>query len=715
MVGRGRELTQLRVAAREAATGGRPVSILAVSGMGGAGKTAVARQLATEVAGSFPDTRIEVDLYGFTPDRPPREPGVVLDELLRLAGFSASEIPSQTEGRSQLWRSYLSTRRSLLILDNARDSEQVRPLLPGGAGSGCCLVVVTSRNGLAELEAAAAVELGTLPPEDAVGLLIHASHMDATQVSAARAELEALAALCGYLPLALRPVGSLLARLDPVDLVEVMRSARYPLQELGDAEQAAARAFAVSYQALAPPLQDILRACAWHPGPDFDADSIAALIDEPRGRAVIQLPNLADNNVLMARPGRRYGFHDVFLIYARREADNRDGLITVQAGNQRLCARLLRRLDAAAGRIHTDSRRVIGREHEEAGFTGRDQARAWLSAAADELTTAAHAALRDDLAESARFAETLAYWLHADGKTDQPRLLYDALHAAAARSGDRAAQAAALGGRGLIAYARGEYLPAEVAFRESCELYRQIGDRRGEADVVKSLADIDRVRSDDTEAEDGYRHAYDLYEAIGDARGQADALKGLGDMAYARGQPPEAEGSYQRAHDLCEQIGYRSGQADALCGLGDVALLGRNSNRAREVFARARDIYVDIGNVHGLAYAMKGLGDAARRQGDTEQARESYGEALDLYERIGFRDSYADVLTGLGDVARAEGDDERADSLYQEAYDISHQIGYRHGEAAALQARDHRARAGIEGKPSQAIGLPGEEPAPAID
>ncbi|MDQ6945702.1 MAG: tetratricopeptide repeat protein [Actinomycetota bacterium] len=694
MVGRACELTLLRAAAREAITGGSPVSIVVVHGMGGAGKTAVARQLATEVAGSFPDTRIEVDLYGFTPDRQPRDPGAVLDELLRVAGYPATEIPATTEGRSQLWRSYLSPRRSLLVLDNARDAEQLRPLLPGGAGSGRCLVVVTSRDRLAELETSAVVEVGTLPPADAIALLIHASHMDATQVSCASAELEALAALCGYLPLALRAVGSLLARLSPADLVDVMRSASYPLQELGDADQAAGRAFAVSYQALAPPLQDALRACAWHPGPNFDADSIAALIDEPRGRAIMQLPSLADSNVLMALPRQRYGIHDVFLVYARREADSRDGPFKVQAGNQRLCARLFCRLDAAASLIHTDNRRVIGRDHDNAGFTGRDQARIWLTAAADELSTVAHAALRDNLADSAPFAETLAYWLHADGKTDQPRLLYDALHKAAGLSGDRAGQAAALAGRGLMSYVRGEYPAAEVALRESCGLYRQIGDRLGEANVVKSLADIHRVRGDDSGADDGYRHAYDLYAAIGDARGQADALNGVGDMAYARRQQPEAQDSYQRAHDLCEQIGYRSGQADALCGLGGVALLGGRSYQARDVFARARDIYVDIGNVHGLAYAMKGLGDAARQGGDTQQATVSYREALDLYERIGFRNCYADVLIGLGRVAQTEGDEERADSLYTQAYDISHQIGYRDGETVALDALDDRAQTG---------------------
>ena len=200
MVGRGSELGQLRAAAQAVGTGGRSVAIVSVHGMGGAGKTALARSLAAEVVDMFPDARIEIDLYGFTPGRRPRDPGEVLDELLRLAGFAVADVPGTTEGRSQLWRSYLSNRRTLLVLDNARDGAQVLPLLPGGGGPGRCLVVVTSRNRLAELEAVAIVEAGVLPAEDAVALLVHAGRRDLAQMRGDRAELETLAALCGFLP-----------------------------------------------------------------------------------------------------------------------------------------------------------------------------------------------------------------------------------------------------------------------------------------------------------------------------------------------------------------------------------------------------------------------------------------------------------------------------------------------------------------------------------
>jgi tetratricopeptide (TPR) repeat protein len=685
MVGRDSELGQLRAAARAVGAGGPPVAILSVHGMGGAGKTALARSLAAEVMDMFPDARIEIDLYGFTPGRAPRDPGEVLDELLRLAGFAAADVPGTTEGRSQLWRSYLSSRRALLVLDNARDGAQVLPLLPGGGGPGRCLAVVTSRNRLAELEATAIVEARVLPADDAVALLVHAGRRDLAQMRGGRAELETLAALCGFLPLALQSVGRLLTRLDPGDLVEVMRSAQYPLQHLSQADQAAAAAFTVSYEALAAGLQGMLRACAWHPGPDFDADSIAALTGQPRPLVTVQLVELLDSNMLTDLPGKRYGFHDLFLGYARREAGSRDDPVTVRAARERLCARLHGRLEAAAGLIYTDSRRNARQEHAHAGFTGRDQARAWLAAAADELTTVARAALADGLPEAAGLAGPLAYWLHADGRSDQPRSLYQDLRAAARQAGDHDGQAGALAGLGLVVYARGEYSGAREAFRESRELYEQTGNRRGQAEVVKGLADVDRVLGNRHEAQEGYRRAHDLYRETGDERGQADALTGLGDMAYARGESRQAHDAYRQAQGLCEQIGYRSGQADALCGLGDVALLDGDPGRARAAFQQADEIYQDIGNVHGLAYALKGLGDAARAAGDHQRAREAYGRARDVYQQIGFRNRYADVLRGLGDVARAQGDAGPAQSLYQQACDICEQIGYRSGQADALR------------------------------
>lgn len=161
--GRDEELGRLRQARRQAQEAGRPVVVSAVHGMGGAGKTALARALAAEVAADFPDGRIEVDLFGFTPGHEPRDPGEVLGEPLTLAGFDPADIPAHPQAKAGLWRDWLASHRVLLILDNARDAAQVQPLLPGAGAAKGCLVVVTSRNQLTELDAAARIRVGALP------------------------------------------------------------------------------------------------------------------------------------------------------------------------------------------------------------------------------------------------------------------------------------------------------------------------------------------------------------------------------------------------------------------------------------------------------------------------------------------------------------------------------------------------------------------------
>jgi tetratricopeptide (TPR) repeat protein len=685
------ELGQLRTTARQAGPRGRPVVVITVHGMGGVGKTALARSLAAEIAAEFPDIKLEIDLYGFTPGMQSRQPAEVLGELLGLAGFALADVPATTEGRSALWRSYLSTRRALLVLDNARDARQVVPLLPG-SGPGRCLVLVTSRNRLAELETTAIVEVRVLPSGDAVALLVQASHRDPAQLRDAGPALHTLAALCGFLPLALRSVGTLLARLDPDDLVEVMRSAQYPLQHLSQADRTAASAYSVSYDALNVPLQDALRACASHPGPDFDADSAAALIGRPRPLVAVQLAELADSNMLADLPRHRYGFHDLFLSYARQDAEEEDGQAAMRARRERLCTRLAGRLEAAASLIYTDSQYALRQAPDAVGFADQGQARAWLTAAAGELATTAQAAMAEGLPQAAHFAMRLAYWLHADGNSDQPIALYEAVRAAAQATGETGGQADALAGLGLVTYARGEYRRAADAYRQARELYAPTGNRRAEADAVKGLADVTRVLGEYREAQDSYQQAYDLYRETGHGRGQADSLKGMGDMAYARGQARQARDDYRRAGELCARIGYRNGQADALCGIGDSAMLDGAVAEARAAFQQAHDIYVDTGNMHGLAYAYKGLGDATRVLREYEQALEWYRQGSDLYQRIGFPATHADVLRGTGDVARAQGDAGRADDLYRQAYDISTEIGYRGGEADALKAWGDLAR-----------------------
>jgi tetratricopeptide (TPR) repeat protein len=683
MIGRLAELDQLRTASRDATANGSPVAIATVYGTGGTGKTALARALAAQVAEGFPDARIEVDLYGFTPGVTARDPGEVLGELLLLVGVAAADIPSQTEGRSQLWRSWLSRRRVLLLLDNARNAAQVQPLLPGGGDPGQCLVLVTSRNRLVELEATTTLAVGVLPLPDAVTLLLRAGGRPVADMQARTGDLETLAQLCGCLPLALRSVGNLLARLDPEELIEVMRSAQRPLEHIAQADQAAAAAFTVSYEVLPRRLQDLLRACAWHPGPDFDAASIAGVVGRPRPLVTVQLVELLDANMLTGLPQRRYTFLDLFLGYTRDQVAVEDSESAVQEARLRLYVSLQSRLDAATRLIFTDNQHVSRSELGPSEITDPDRARNWLVAAADELTAAAQAALRDEWSGADHLAGALAYWLHAGGRSDKAMTVYAALISAAAAAGNRKIQADALEGLGVVSYARGNHQQAQDAYRQAHDIYAELGDTSGQANTLKGLGDVLRLLGDYAPAEDAYQQAHDRYRDGDNTRGQVDALTGQGELAGARGDFHRAQAAYQQAHDLSRRIGYRSGQADALCGLGEVALAREDRDRARDAYQLAHDIYQQIGNQHGLAYALKGQGNVALLRGDHQQAHDVYRRALELYEQIGFQNSQADVLRGLADVALAQGNNQAAQALYQQAQDLSHRIGYRKGEASA--------------------------------
>lgn len=204
-------------------------------GPGGAGKSATARALAAELAPEFTDARLEVDLAGFTPGSAPRPAGEVLTELLRLAGFDGADIPGGTAGKSQLWRAWAADKKVLLLLDNARDAGQIEPLLPSSSFHGRCAVIVTSRNRLNGLDTTLDVPVELLEPEAAVELLVRVAGRGSDDASSGA--LAELARLCGYLPLALRPVGALLADLDAGTLVRVMRSANRPLEQLAEADQ----------------------------------------------------------------------------------------------------------------------------------------------------------------------------------------------------------------------------------------------------------------------------------------------------------------------------------------------------------------------------------------------------------------------------------------------------------------------------------------------
>ncbi|MFJ8085462.1 tetratricopeptide repeat protein [Streptomyces sp. NPDC096205] len=662
LVGHATRLPEL-AAACEAAVSGvggrRGPAVALLHGPGGSGKSALARALAERLADGFTDARLEVDLFGFTPGSTPREPGDVLAELLWLAGFSGSDIPADTPAKAQLWRAWLADKNVLLLLDNARDGKQVEPLLPGPSSGGRSLVLVTGRYRLDGLETAVRTGLDQLEPAASVELLLRVAGRPAAEPAGQEAaELAELARLCGHLPLALRPVGALLAEMEPRALLRVMRSAAHPLEQLDDADQDAAAAFRVSYDALSADLQRVLRMCVWHPGPDFDAASIAALAGMPAELATVKLVRLLQRSMLTSLPQHRYVFHDLFLAYARRLVGGQDPDEVVERGRHSL----YRHLDDVIGIAHGLVYAAAAPTGGTGPFDNPDHARMWTNAASEELAGAAAAALGEGWELGSRLAVRTARLLYVEGRDERAEALYADILAAAERAGDEAGQGRARTGLGDIARDRLRYEEAVAQFEQAARLLAAAGDPAGESDALRGLGEVARARGEHEEATRHFEAALRLARAADDLAGQGYALTGLGHVARARGDLGRAGALFGEAVELQRRADDGIGLAYALRGLGHVARADGDLDSAVTRFQEAILLHQRAGNRFGQAFALTALGGIAREQRRHEEAATYLEDALTLHRAVNNPTGEAQTHDALAALATARGDDASAEA-----------------------------------------------------
>ncbi|WP_391960951.1 NB-ARC domain-containing protein, partial [Streptomyces somaliensis] len=364
----------------------RAARVVAVDGMAGGGKTALAVHAAHHVADGYPDGQVFLDLHGFSPHRGPVTPHDALGTLLRAVGVPADRVPDDPADREGLWRGATADRRLLLLLDNAASSDQVRPLLPAGPG---CLVLVTSRPRLAGLDGAVTFPLPLLPTADALAFLGRV--LGARRVAAEREAAAELVVLCGHLPLALRVAASRLAdrpHWSLAHLVERLREEPLRLDELTVEHRGVRAALHPSYAALPPRHRELFRLLGVHPGPDFDRYAAAALTGLAPAAAEAILEDLLDARLLLQRVPGRYAFHRLVRALARETADRDPRL--VHDARRRLLDHYLRAADEAAGLLgpRREALRPAERGHRPAATPPlRDAADAldWFGAERDNL------------------------------------------------------------------------------------------------------------------------------------------------------------------------------------------------------------------------------------------------------------------------------------------------------------------------------------------
>ena len=313
---------ELRELVDAAAGADRVVSIYAIGGMAGVGKTAFAVHAAHRLAERFPAGQIFLPLHGHTPGQQPVDPGDALASLLLTIGVPAGQIPLGLEARTALWRDQLVSLRLLLVLDDAVGSEQVQPLLPGAGDS---LVLVTSRRHLTALEDATAISLDTLAPGEAAALLVRLAARPGLSLD--DAAVGEIIRLCGYLPLAIgmlarqlhhHPAWSLAGR------AAELAAERDRLELMATENVSVAAAFDLSYQDLAADQQLLFRRLGLHPGTEFDGHTAAALDGTGLAAARRGLEVLYDQYLLAEVAQGRYRMHDLIRQHARTLADRLD-------------------------------------------------------------------------------------------------------------------------------------------------------------------------------------------------------------------------------------------------------------------------------------------------------------------------------------------------------------------------------------------------------
>jgi len=684
--GRQQELAELMAAVAGVADAGGVVGIHAIGGMAGVGKTAFAVHAAHRLAGRFPGGQIFLPLHGHTPGQQPVDPEDALASLLLTAGVAPARIPPGLEARVALWRDRLAGRQLLLIFDDAADSEQVLPLLPG---TGSSLVLVTSRRHLAALDDATAISLDTLPADQAAGLLVRLAGRSG--LGTGDPGVAEITRLCGYLPLAIGMVARQL-RHHPAwtaaGRAADLAAAVDRLELMATENLSVAAAFNLSYAYLGPDLQRLFRRLGLHPGPEADGYAAAALDGTGPAAARRGLEALYDQYLLTEPAPGRYRMHDLIREHARALADRLDPDRDREAATARLLD-YYQHAAARAGALFARQARPAAADGAVSAavpvLTDGEQALAWARAErASLLACLDHATATGQHAQVTALTAGLAGLLRLDGTWAEAITRHEAAIQATRHLEDRLGQANALTDLADVRRLTGDYPAAAQAQAQALGIYRDLGDRLGQANALTDLGMVRRLTGDYPAAAQALERALGIYRDLGDRLGQANALTELGAVRRATGDYPAAAQALERALGIYRDLGNRSGEANALGWLGIVRWLTGDYPAAARALEQTLDIFHDLGNRRGEANALANLGDVRRLTGDYPAAARALEQALDIYRDLGDRGGEVNVLNGRGTLHRVSGDLAQAEGCHRQALDLARAIDTSSDEAHAL-------------------------------
>jgi tetratricopeptide (TPR) repeat protein len=724
LVGRGGELDRLLTSAVTDGPAASVITIEAISGMAGVGKSALALHAAYGLGDRFPDGQIFIDLHTHSVTRPPMTPAAGLAALLRAFGIPPHAIPHDLQERIALWRTVLTGKRAVIVLDDAQNSEQVVPLLPDDSAS---LVLITSRHRLTELPSARPVFVDVLSLDDAVDLF---QRLVGTERVSDTDKVAAVVKRCALLPLAVEIVASRFKARPSWNLDHLLeRLSRRPgrLREIRDGHQEMAAAFEMSYNALSAPQRAAFRRLSLHPGPDFGAHAAASIIGEPLDRAERLIEDLLDCHLLQEPRANRYRFHDLLAEYATSLAEpegpaNTDAFL-------RLAEYALRAADRADRMLRPHRSRLdpppAARRVSVPSFPDTAAARAWIAEELECLLAIEQRARRQGHAAEAAwlahvladFADSEGYWheavdMHEAGAAHwrtatEPRaesralLALAAAHARAARyprsaeaaeraltlsraSNDDGSAAEALNQLGVLHWHVSEYEAAVTILEEALRL--RTDNRWDRARILNNLAITYLYMGDHRNALESFTEALRDLRRAGDRRLEARLLSNIGDLHRRAGDIESARSAFQEALVLSTASGSEIDRAVIRMNIAGTMTIPAEFDAAVEFHTSSLAVFRRSGDRKNEASALNGLGTLYREVGRHTEAAIHHDAALRLARELGVGDDEAAALRGLGIAAGAAGQFARARAHLEEAATLSLRIGSPDEEALACDA-----------------------------
>ena len=627
--------------------------LAAITGTAGIGKSALALQWAHRAAQRFPDGQLYVNLRGYDPVGPPLEPLSAVRGFLESLGTPADAIPREPHAQAALYRSLLSGRRVLIVLDNVRDGEQARQLLPGAAGA---MALITSRDdltGLAVHEGAARIPLALLGEADARRLL--AGHVGADRIARHAETADELVKLCAHLPLALSIIGARAAGhpdLPLGTLASQLRDAQGRLDALcaGDSTGDLRAILSCSYQYLREPAARMFRLLGLHPGPDISAPAAASLAAVTVTAATWLLNELDRAHLITEHAPGRYTFHDLLRAYAAEQAHLHDSEDDRHAALERMLDHYLHTAHAAALLQEPPRDRLV-------------------------LNAIAPGVVPEDAADDAAAAAWFA---------DEHAVLMGCV-ALAARSG-RVTHSWQLAWTLMTAFSRrGRCNDLEIALRWVLNAGRRTNDLIAQAYAHRFLGRVCGLLGVHDEAYDQLQDALGLFERLGDLAGQAAAHIGLAREDERRGQPVLAVEHVTRALELQRAVGYRIGEANGLNNLAWCYVRLGDYARALDSCQQALTLQQAIGFRPGEAGTWDTLGYVHHHLNQYDEAIVCYGHALQFQRQLDDKYEQAGTLNRLGDAYAAAGETPSARRCWYQALEVLEEL--HHPDAQQLRER----------------------------